>query len=155
MLKTLAFEKSLFSGVLNGGQKDIFLGGSRLTKFMESVEGAAAAIPASMGQENLNESEIKNQVNADVCAAVPTQFYGNSIPEYSTERLPEVKSGGQNSGRENPWGSLLQLGFQLLQSMSAGQAIPGDSVDARPVSQLLTPFIETDQETGTGGSECL
>src|SRR5262249_57040827 len=46
MLSVLQFKRSLFAGVLDGGEKDVFLGGSRLTKFMESVETATGAIPA-------------------------------------------------------------------------------------------------------------
>ena len=38
MLDVLAFKASLFAGVLDGGESEIFLGGSRLNKFMESVE---------------------------------------------------------------------------------------------------------------------
>src|SRR5947209_1205730 len=48
MQQVLKFKKSLFAGVLDGGEKDVFLGGSRLNKFMEQVEAATAAIPESM-----------------------------------------------------------------------------------------------------------
>ena len=47
MLGTLQFKRSMFAGVLDGGDNDVFLGGSRLKKFMESVEQAATAIPAA------------------------------------------------------------------------------------------------------------
>src|SRR5262249_49881381 len=47
MLQVLKFKKSLFAGVLDGGAKDVFLGG-RLEKFMEQVEAATAAVPESM-----------------------------------------------------------------------------------------------------------
>ena len=48
MLSVLKFKKSLFAGVLDGGEKEVFLGGSRLNKFMETVESATAAIPEAM-----------------------------------------------------------------------------------------------------------
>ena len=38
MLSILAFKKSLFAGVLDGGESEIFLGATRLTKFMENVD---------------------------------------------------------------------------------------------------------------------
>ena len=44
MLSVLKFKKSLFAGVLDGGERDVFLGGSRLTRFMETVEKTTAAI---------------------------------------------------------------------------------------------------------------
>lgn len=44
MLSVLKFKKSLFAGVLDGGESSVFLGGSRLTRFMETVEKTTAAI---------------------------------------------------------------------------------------------------------------
>jgi SNF2 family DNA or RNA helicase len=45
MLQVLAFKKSLFEGVLDGGRDEVFLGGSRLKRFMESVEKVTGSIP--------------------------------------------------------------------------------------------------------------
>ena len=42
MLARLGFKRSLFAGVLDGGEREVFLGGSRLARFMESVEQATA-----------------------------------------------------------------------------------------------------------------
>src|SRR5207249_3848314 len=36
MLSVLGFKRSLFAGVLDGGDREVFLGGSRLKRFMES-----------------------------------------------------------------------------------------------------------------------
>ncbi|MFO0927190.1 MAG: DEAD/DEAH box helicase [Gemmataceae bacterium] len=47
MQSVLKFKKSLFAGVLDGGEKEVFLGGSRLKRFMESVEAVTGAIPAA------------------------------------------------------------------------------------------------------------
>ena len=44
MLSALAFEKSLFAGVLDGGESEVFLQRTRLSKFMESVEQVAGAM---------------------------------------------------------------------------------------------------------------
>jgi len=43
MLSVLQFKKSLFAGVLDGGEKDVFIGGSRFNKFMETVEAATTS----------------------------------------------------------------------------------------------------------------
>jgi hypothetical protein len=45
MLAVLRFKKSLFAGVLDGGEKEVFFGKTRLARFMESVESATGAIP--------------------------------------------------------------------------------------------------------------
>ncbi len=44
MLSVLKFKKSLCAGVLDGGESSVFLGGSRLTRFMETVEKTTTAI---------------------------------------------------------------------------------------------------------------
>ena len=51
MLGLLAFKKSMFTGVLDGGENEVFLGGSRLSQFMETVEKAAGSIPEKMPAE--------------------------------------------------------------------------------------------------------
>jgi len=51
MLSVLRFKKSLFAGVLDGGETEVFLGGSRLNKFMETVESTTKAIPEAMAED--------------------------------------------------------------------------------------------------------
>ena len=45
MLDTLKFKTSMFEGVLDGGESEVFLGGTRMQKFMETVEKVVAATP--------------------------------------------------------------------------------------------------------------
>ena len=52
MLEVLKFKKSLFSGVLDEGNKDVFMGGSRLQKFLETVEQTTSAIPVPAADES-------------------------------------------------------------------------------------------------------
>ena len=61
MLGVLKFKKSLFAGVLDGGEKEVFLGGSRLTKFMESVEKTTSTIPPADQQPERPEPERHEQ----------------------------------------------------------------------------------------------
>jgi hypothetical protein len=44
ILSILAFKKSLFAGVLDGGEHEVFMQGTRLSQFMKSVEQVAGAI---------------------------------------------------------------------------------------------------------------
>jgi len=66
MLSLLKFKKSLFAGVLDGGEKEVFLGGSRLNRFMETVEKATTAIPAAVVEER---SETARAVSERQCRA--------------------------------------------------------------------------------------
>ena len=66
MLGVLKFKKSLFAGVLDGGEKEVFLGGSRLTKFMESVEKTTSTIPPADQQPERQEPErARNQARLE------------------------------------------------------------------------------------------
>ena len=51
MLAILGFKTAMFAGVLDGGKDEVFLGGSRLKRFLESVETATGSIPPSMPTE--------------------------------------------------------------------------------------------------------
>ncbi|HCU24672.1 MAG TPA: helicase SNF2, partial [Deltaproteobacteria bacterium] len=64
MLDLLAFKKSLFAGVLDGGEDSVFLGGSRLKKFMESVEKVTGNIPASSPAAAISETGGSTQAGA-------------------------------------------------------------------------------------------
>jgi SNF2 family DNA or RNA helicase len=51
MLALLDFKRGLFAGVLDGGAKEVFLGGGRLNRFLETVEKATAAIPEAVVED--------------------------------------------------------------------------------------------------------
>jgi Superfamily II DNA/RNA helicases, SNF2 family len=53
MLTVLRFKKSLFAGVLDGGETEISLGKNRLAQFMESVESVTNAITPAAPQPEL------------------------------------------------------------------------------------------------------
>lgn len=58
MLAVLAFKKSLFAGVLDGGASEVFLHGTRLSKFMETVDevtGAMGTAEAAAAPEQARE----------------------------------------------------------------------------------------------------
>jgi len=45
MLEVLRFKKGLFAGALDGGPDEVAFGGTRLNKFMETIEEVSRAIP--------------------------------------------------------------------------------------------------------------
>lgn len=47
MLGVLAFKQSLFAGVLDGGDSAVFMNGTRLSKFMESVDAVTGGMGAA------------------------------------------------------------------------------------------------------------
>lgn len=127
LLGLLAFKQSLASGVLDGGQKEIHLGGTRLTSFMERVERATdrAGVPRIVHSETSDVSPARA---------------GTERPEDVAGTTSE-KSGAAaaaSNAHDNPWLPLISLGQQLL-----SQFAQADGTSA-PQSSL----IHEDPETG-------
>ncbi len=121
MLSVLGFKRSLFAGVLDGGESEVFLGGSRLKRFMESVEQATAGISGS------------------VVAEPPAPV----LPEGAVEEAPDddeseadAASGAPPAARDALAG-LLQTGVELLtQLASAGAAQPDGAPSTRMFERI-------------------
>jgi superfamily II DNA or RNA helicase len=138
MLSILAFKKSLFAGVLDGGESEIFLGGTRLTKFMESVDAVtrrdekpeAAATPAS-----------------DL-AAKPAPEIDETVLPFNADPPPEAKNRA-DAKRDNPWAPLLSVGLKLLETLAAPptRKIAGNIV-GNGNADKSGGWIETDGSTG-------
>ncbi|MFI5378743.1 MAG: DEAD/DEAH box helicase [Tepidisphaerales bacterium] len=124
MLGRLQFKRSLFAGVLDAGDNDVFLGGSRLKKFMESVEQATSAIPAAAPVEAVPVPEIDEAAGVDeepVAAPAPPA----AAAGVDTAVLTNLISAGRQF--------LDQLGQSLAAPAGAGAAVP---------------LIEHDEKTG-------
>jgi len=132
MLSVLAFKKSLFAGVLDGGEHEVFLEGTRLSKFMESVEKVAgamgedeaddedegaptvrpAAAPAPVAQEVAEAALLKLQA-AEPAAATAVADAAPPPTDMPTPPTP--------SAPPDPWAALLEAGTTLLQGLAAAR----------------------------------
>lgn len=92
MLGVLKFKKSLFAGVLDGGDANISFGGSRLTKFMETIEATTANIPAAQPHEREEAAEAKR--------------------EFRPDPKPEAAPPG------DPWSALMEAGAAALRQLT-------------------------------------
>jgi hypothetical protein len=111
MLGVLKFKKSLFAGVLDGGEKEVFLGGTRLTKFMESVEAATGAIPTGVQEEEAGESAAASDERKQPAPAEKRKDRAAPTPPAEGEAAP--------AAAVTPWQGLLQVGLALLQQLAA------------------------------------
>ncbi|MEN6576240.1 MAG: DEAD/DEAH box helicase [Phycisphaerales bacterium] len=119
MLSVLAFKQSMLAGVLDGGQSEVFLGGSHLKRFMESVDQVTGAIPPAM--------PAQDDVGAKPSDAGPSQ----------------EPAGAQTPGRPD-WENLLSAGLSFLNKLGSALSVDGKkSVD---VGSGLR--IETDEASG-------
>jgi superfamily II DNA or RNA helicase len=143
MLGLLQFKRSLFAGVLDGGEKEVFLGGSRLNRFMETVEKATTSIPAATVEERSDEAPVARgdgRVPQPAEAAAPP----SAGPE--RERTAQPAAGPERPATADPWCGLLQAGVALLEQLTAASRpsaeAPGQA--ARPGLSL----VARDERTG-------
>ena len=117
MLSVLKFKKSLFAGALDGGDKEVFLGGSRLTKFIETVEKATSSIPASSVDDAPRpEPEQAPAANARNGNG-DTSGDGIEGSADGNEQLQRVTAPTAEPG-EDVWSGLLQTGLTLLEQLA-------------------------------------
>lgn len=138
ILALQAFKKSLFAGVLDGGASEVFLGGSRLAKFMEGVEavtGVSAQAPFTGAL-------------APGSNAAPS---GTRSPRVGT--LPSVATSlreepGPAATASDPWVPLLGAALRLVESLNA--AMPAGNAGGHDGGKTVagSEWIETDSITG-------
>jgi len=130
MLSVLAFKKSLFAGVLDGGESEVFLGGSRLTRFMETVEKTTGAMAGPLVEDRREARVAEPDVEVE-----PRPFGSPS------------RRAGVAQGRPAPeaapdgWATLVQTGLTLLDQLAAASR---PSSDARAGLR----FVQRDPDTG-------
>jgi superfamily II DNA or RNA helicase len=100
MLGLLKFKKSLFAGVLDGGEPEVSMGGSRLTKFMETVDAATKDMPAATAAEAQEAKEASRELSP------PKADRSSDGP--GALALPAA----------DPWTGLLQAGMALAQQLT-------------------------------------
>ena len=132
MLSVLKFKKSLFAGVLDGGEKEIFLGGSRLNRFMETVEKATTAIPAAVVEERSEPARAGEPADQDGVA---------SASRAQAEASPAAPA-------PDPWSSLLQTGVALLEQLTAASRATASPGQAGGTAGAGLSLVTRDERTG-------
>jgi superfamily II DNA or RNA helicase len=167
MLSVLQFKKSLFAGVLDGGDKDVFLGGSRLNKFMETVEAATTAIPEAMledaeealhlpvdtgaepGREEERPRRRSGRGRRAAAAAREQELVGAALGAAEAEDEAAVTTGAAPTA--DPWSALLQAGMAFFQQLTGapqnGAAAPRPA-EAAASGSLVESLVKRDEKTG-------
>ncbi|MGE0608944.1 MAG: DEAD/DEAH box helicase [Pirellulales bacterium] len=164
MLSVLQFKKSLFAGVLDGGEKEVFLGGSRLKRFMETVEKATAGAgqfsveePADAADAEVDSSRDDRGSRRDGRAdsgGVGSGSNGSGGKSASGGTSASGKSGTSSDHGDDrtsgdghtappsidPLAGLLQTGLSLLEQLATAARTPAD------------PSSTTGTTPGSGGN---
>lgn len=155
MLEVLKFKKSLFSGALDGGEKEVFLGGSRLKRFMETVEKATTSIPAPVARDAPAEAEpepMHHRADQD-----EPERNGDGEPAEIRQPIPAsappARAASTAAGADF-WSGLLQTGMAVLEQLAVASrggpaSAPGD-VTPRPgpIQPPGVSLIHRDERTG-------
>lgn len=154
MLSVLAFKKSLFAGVLDGGAHEVFLQGTRLSAFMKSVEQVAGAMgeaDADPAAEPLAATDAGTPPSAAVepsqagdAAGVVSGVVSETAATTEPTLPPALAAQGPASRAEpaDPWAAILEAGAALLQGLATARAAGGAAPGAAPIA------IERDPVTG-------
>lgn len=163
ILSVLAFKTSLFAGVLDGGASEVFLQGTKLSKFMDSVEQVAGAMgeaeadaeaeqpapagaagaaahrpPAPQPEAAAAGAPLESDsAEAEAEAETAAEGSGEAAAEAAIEAAAAMSSKPEPAPAADPWAAVLQAGAALLQGIAAGRAN-----GAAPVT------IERDPATG-------
>ncbi len=150
MLSVLAFKKSLFAGVLDGGAHEVFLQGTRLSAFMKSVEQVAGAMgeadadpaaepPAATDTRRTPFAAVELSQAGDVVGVI-AQSAATAEPTRATAPIAE----GQPPRAEpaDPWAAILEAGAALLQGLATARTTGDATSGVPPIT------IERDPVTG-------
>ena len=120
MIKILQFKKSVFAGVLDGGDDRVFMGETRLKKFMKSVEAATESIP-----DTAHEPPPAEPVQEEKAVA------------------KEEPTAAPRPAPPSPFQPLLEAGAGFLRELGTFVA-----KNREPGKPALASFVETDAKTG-------
>ena len=115
MLSSYRFKRSMFSGVLDGGEDQVFMEGGRLNQFMKTVEQTATSLgeKSAMGQGENCRSAIEEISESDTG--------GRQLIDLGVSVLTRLIQGFLSGGRETRT-SQSQL-FQVKKDAATGKQV--------------------------------
>ncbi len=137
MLGVLAFKKSLFAGVLDGGDSAVFMNGTRLSKFMESVDevtgamGAAEDAPATptgatrspapagtdLAPSDVQEAQTEAPRDDNAGPGMPPLEMAKEVESSDAEGAPQPAT-----APVDPWAPLVEVGLRWIESLNTPTA---------------------------------
>jgi superfamily II DNA or RNA helicase len=143
MLPLLRFKKSLFRGILDGGDPSVALGGTRMKRFMESVEKVTEAIPSpSPADPAPPRSEPSRSVTGG--GEDSSRPSGAARPLTNEGQLPADAGSSPDGSSGSPLEGLITSGLAFLRQLEA--ALPEDATSRS--SRPAPPSIAFDPDGG-------
>mgnify|MGYP002073061496 FL=1 len=160
ILSLLAFKKSLFAGVLDGGTSEVFLQGTKLSQFMKSVEEVAGAMGEAEADEPAAAAAAGEAVEVVETVAAPAAARdgtrpaaaagfgaGEPAPAGSPAVPAQPAAASADQAGADPSAAILEAGASLLQGLASARSASGaapiaiepDPVSGRPTLRLPLP----------------
>ena len=144
MLGVLAFKQSLFAGVLDGGAGDVMMNGTRLSKFMQSVDAVTGAMGVA---EAAGTVPARPDADPDTGAAAPAESM--KLAEGDSPPAPECAPPAEApEATVDPWASLLDAGLNWLAAMGAPAGASGTADASSGEPPGPRPHVTMDPATG-------
>ena len=138
MLSVLAFKRSLSAGILDGGDPEISLGGSRLSRFMRDVEKVTGRTGDGEVITSAEEQPAIAAIAAEPVSDMSDQVIDMEEPDRAEPDRAEPETAGPQDANPDPWAALLRIGTQLAGALTAAD-------DATTASH---PWVERHPTTG-------
>ncbi|MBI3154271.1 MAG: DEAD/DEAH box helicase [Burkholderiales bacterium] len=178
MLGVLAFKQSLFAGVLDGGASEVFLQGTRLARFMKTVEEVSAAARAAGPAEAAppaeapaasemaatpdaagDDDEVVDAALARARAGAAVDAAAAAVATQATGQADATRPAARGAGTEprtttpeaappDPWAPLLDAALGLVRSLAAQPPGPAGPEGSSSPSGPASRWIRSDPESG-------
>jgi hypothetical protein len=153
MLGVLAFKRSLFAGVLDGGDGNVFMNGTRLSKFMESVDEVAGAMGSADATAAERDPPVPGQGQSNgretLPGRAPTPQSGlrpdqGGVDSPLPDSIAAAADHAQPASPAAAWAPLLEAGLQWLAALAEPPPPAGPTDPYGPARPRMT----TDPVTG-------
>ncbi len=150
MLGVIAFKKNLFAGVLDGGEKNVFLGGSKLKKFMETVDNITGHMPAPVAEEAAESAQTSGPSTSVYQETPAAESTSSSASGNGHAANGHAVNGHRNdkpaANSDHSLSSLLQQGLNIMQQLATASQPSTDDDTTRVYAKGIR--IDRDEYTG-------
>jgi len=147
MLALLQFKRSMFTGVLDGGQDEVFLGGTKLQSFMKTVEKATTSIyePVPTELEETGAADGDGKASARAKPTAPT-----AAPSATKDKPGSAAAGPSSTEdrtlRDQLWTDVTAAGLQFLNKLN--QAVTDGGAGKKAAGGSAASLVTHDEKTG-------
>ncbi len=140
ILELLSFKKKLFDGVLDGGEDSVFMGESKMKRFMKTVE--ELTLENTSEHFDQKEEPADQIVDAMFLAPQTSDEFDPSTIYQTAELQVDTEEKKNNTAKDDGVSDLLNMGMNFFEKLSDTLSNP------EKTTSLVNSMMETDRKTG-------